>query len=48
MYKYIDPYIKNSKLIKVLCNGSESARVRSIMELKAQIDGYLKKIDEGK
>lgn len=48
MYKHIDPYIKNSKLIKFLCNGSESARVRSIMELKAQIDAYLKKIEEEK
>lgn len=36
-------YVKHSRVIKVLCNGSESARTRALVELKKQIADHIQR-----
>lgn len=37
IYREMEPFAKHSRLIKVVCNGSENSRTRAIIELKKQI-----------
>ena len=43
LHLLMEPFIKNSKLIKMICSGSENARNMALSELQWQISGFITK-----